>query len=242
MIDVVYILGTESNWQDNELRFSLRSIEKNLSAVRNVYIIGTLPDFINTDKVIHIPYEDKHLYKQTRIALKVLQACFVEPLSEEFLFLNDDHFLLELFQAGNFPYLYEENLLETASRRTENSMYGFSLRNTFEALLMNGFETNNFDIHCPIVYNKEKFKEMFNTYDFYNTPNSFVVKSLYCNTFGIKGEKREDIKINTPLSYEKIQEYCNNKALFSVSDLGLNQNMKNFLQNLFPIKSVYERD
>ena len=39
-MDVVYILGKGSVWKDNEIRYSLRSIEKHLTGFDRVFIVG----------------------------------------------------------------------------------------------------------------------------------------------------------------------------------------------------------
>ena len=58
MIDVVIPLGTGSRWQDNELRYCLRSIEKNLSGVNEVVIVGEKPKWLtNVRCVYHQQYE-----------------------------------------------------------------------------------------------------------------------------------------------------------------------------------------
>jgi hypothetical protein len=55
-IDVVYPLGTGSVWQDNELRYSLRSLEKNFPDLGRVYVVGHKPDWLGN--VEHIPFGD----------------------------------------------------------------------------------------------------------------------------------------------------------------------------------------
>ena len=50
MIDVFYVIGTGSKWQNNELRYSLRSLEMFGKNIKDVYIVGNKPYFIN-DKI-----------------------------------------------------------------------------------------------------------------------------------------------------------------------------------------------
>jgi hypothetical protein len=86
-IDVVYVLGTGSKWKNNELRFSLRAIEKNLTGYRDIYVIGENPGFLQN--VIHIPYPDELPGNADgNIARKVLRACREKKLSDNFLFIN----------------------------------------------------------------------------------------------------------------------------------------------------------
>ena len=50
---------------DDELRYSLRSVEKHLKNFGKVYIIGNLPSFLKD--VVHIPYDDVDRSKETNI-------------------------------------------------------------------------------------------------------------------------------------------------------------------------------
>ena len=53
MIDIVYALGSGSKWDNNELRYSLRSLEKNFLDLRNIYIVGTFPHFLQDPNPEH---------------------------------------------------------------------------------------------------------------------------------------------------------------------------------------------
>ena len=72
-IDVVYVLGTGSNWDNNEIRFSLRSLAKNLKGMGRVFVVGERPAFLQN--VIHIPAKDEfnpNVNADGNIILKVL--------------------------------------------------------------------------------------------------------------------------------------------------------------------------
>jgi hypothetical protein len=73
-IDVVYTLGTESSWQDNELRYSLRSLERNFPDLGRVWIVGHKPAWLTG--VVHIPMADVHKQnKDANLIDKILAAC-----------------------------------------------------------------------------------------------------------------------------------------------------------------------
>src|SRR5438034_8525843 len=57
-IDVVYLFR-HSKHGDEEIRFSLRSVAKNLSFIRKVWIFGDRPAFLADDHSIieHVPHE-----------------------------------------------------------------------------------------------------------------------------------------------------------------------------------------
>ncbi len=90
-IDLVYVVGTGSRWNDNELRFSLRSVSKNLSNVGKVFIVGECPDYLKN--VIHIPASDifdSAINADGNMTHKLLLVCNNKELSDDFLFMNDD--------------------------------------------------------------------------------------------------------------------------------------------------------
>ena len=71
MISVVYPLGTGSKWQNNELRYSLRSLSK-ISGIGDVFIVGEKPDWVRN--VIHIPCKDVPFRKEYSIYTKIMAA------------------------------------------------------------------------------------------------------------------------------------------------------------------------
>ena len=102
--DAVYPLGSGSKWNNNELRYSLRSLEKNLVDLRNVYIVGYRPEWLTG--AIHIPCDDPLPHnKDGNIIRKILRACQTPGLSEDFLQVSDDQILLRpLSFAELYPY------------------------------------------------------------------------------------------------------------------------------------------
>src|SRR4051812_35587008 len=109
-MDILIPLGRGSSWQNNELRYALRSVEKHLSGYDNIFIVGEKPDWIQN--ITHIPFEDKPGYgnRDRNIFNKILAGIKDERLSYEFMFMSDDHFFTADFSATRFPYYYRCNL------------------------------------------------------------------------------------------------------------------------------------
>lgn len=234
MIDVVYVLGTGSKWEDNELRYSLRSIEKYLK-YNKVFVVGEKPTWLQG--VTHIPYPDEHKEKETRIALKVLVACKDERVSKEFLFMNDDIFLTKHDHAQFYPNYYSGTLQDADEQKGVNMVYRNAIKNTVYAL--SSKYNRYFDVHTPIVYNREKFSWMMEKYN-WDKEFSYVVKSMYANSLGLSGKNITDCKIDHIKDTNAILERIKNVPCFSVSDRGLGEAMKGVLQKLYPEKSKYE--
>lgn len=237
MIDVVYIVGGDKLWHDNELLYSLRSLEQYLKNVRHVVIVGRKPDFLN-DNVIHIPCDDTSDNKAINIMRKVYKACKDKSLTEEILFMNDDFFFVQNVEATTYPYLYKCDLLYTI--KTAGNNYAKHCETTLNALKMRDLATKNFDIHKPIRYNRQKLCEVVDSYTWQNLKWGFVLKSLYCNSLKIHGEMRPDNKISHPhLNWEKVLETV--PDLFSIGDLSLNKYFKRYIAKRYPNKSKYEK-
>lgn len=233
-IDIVYILGRGSLWKNNELLYSLRSVEKHLKNYRNVYIVGFKPSFLGSE-VIEMPNRDIYTNKQRNIMAKIYHACIDSRISDNFIFFNDDHFLLQDCDASEYPNYYEGDLL---TYKTYNS-YEKSVKETIKVLEIDKKPTFHFDIHRPIIYNKVKFRKMADYYN-WNTQFGYLIKSLYCNHFNKIGIPAEDNKINYPHKLGMIEQINRNKAIFSIGDKAVNSEMKYYLNQLFPNKSKFE--
>lgn len=235
MIDVVYAVGNGSHWQDNELRYSLRSVEKYLTNYRKVYIVGHRPSLLNLDSVIHIPFDDKHSHERN-IMEKVKHACKYPGLSDQFLFMNDDHYLLTQFDAIRFPYYYSGTLDQKMIRA--RGAYSESVHNTLIALKRRRKPRNNFDVHTPIVLDKIRFPIAMDEVD-WNKRNGYVIKSLYCGMNRIKGIQIEDGKPLKEMSVHALDKWLSDRFVFSTPDKVTNE-MRSYLDYRFPDKSKFE--
>jgi len=229
MISVVYTIGKGSRWNDYELLFSLRSIQKHLKGIGEVFIIGECPDFLTN--VNHIPAKDPYAVPDTNIMLKIKTACETMEVSEDFLFMNDDHYLMTDFEADKFPYFYCSTL-EVYLKKRAGDGYGRRARNTRTSLLERGLKDKHFDIHYPILYNKKAFiEQVCDKYDM-TKKDGFVLKSLYANGLKIEGIETKDFKLNVPPP--------KNCQVFSTHPR-VSGAIYRFLEYKFPSKSMFEK-
>lgn len=236
MIDVVIPLGKGSQFGNAELRYCLRSVDMYLKGIRNVYIIGEKPNGFKN--IIHIPYPDKYS-KEQNIMLKVLAACDNPNVSDGFLFMNDDHFFKTTTDAVNYPNYYDTRLIDWDNGRRLFQPYKQAILNTHRTLINNDLPALHYDIHCPILYNKELFKNVMSRYS-WDIDFGYVVKSLYANTLKLKGIQIQDCKINEPLHLYSIANLIQDRHIFSIGDSGFTPVMQELLENLYPYKSRYE--
>ncbi len=69
----------------------------------------------------------------------------------------------------------------------------------------------------------------------------FVVKSLYGNSLRIQGVREPDCKLNFPaVSKEQIYNVIRGRKVWSVGNKGVNDHLKQVLEELYPVKSRWE--
>lgn len=230
MTDIVIPLGTRSTQKNQELRYSLRSIEQHLTGVGNVFIIGECPEWLQN--IIHIPFTEdpRNRYRDRNIMLKMSEACKDSRVSDDFLMVHDDHFLLAYYEAGAFPYYRCGDLVPNGGQ------YGYTKENTIHLL----GRISNYDCHCPIVFNKELFKAV--ALVDWSKWYGYCLKTLYCGINNIQGEFIEDIKIRYPHTKDEIKEQIAGRKWFSIGDRCFQPGgMLDVLNELYPNKSRYEQ-
>lgn len=238
MTDVVYVLGSGSFWGDNELRFSLRSLQDFVSDMGTVYVVGAKPKWLGD--VVHLPYPDKHVCKERNIMEKMAYCCGHPDLSDDFLHVHDDHFALAPTRASDIPSWAGGSLESMAARVKAGNHWGQAVANTDKALKAQGLTTHNFDLHYPMLFNKNLFPEIMDRYDWRGTERGFVVKSLYANTVPIVPVINSDLKINQRYELRELVNRLKGRPWFSLGNAGLNGHMKKLLGALYPNRSRFE--
>jgi hypothetical protein len=226
MIDIVIPLSTGSRHNDLELRYCLRSIEMKLAGVGDIYLVGEKPMWCKN--VIHYPHVEAEI--NSEFAHNIFERILIPPV-EDFLFMNDDHYLLDNFYAPYFPYLHRGEI--DFDRIIPNYPQTVQMRNT-------GTNFLDFDIHCPIVYNRRKLLSAFHDM---NWPEfGYGIKSMYCKRIGITGSFCNDLKIDEILPMQEIERITKDRKWFSIGDSSLVAgDMKKFLQKTYPYASKYEK-
>jgi hypothetical protein len=236
--DIVYLFAMgHTFWRDQELRYSLRSLEKQGENYGNIILVGDKPPYLN-GKIIHIPQSDNSLHcHERRIYEKLLVACNTPEISDPFIFFNDDYFLTKPIDFSNIGYYFSINIEDKIIKRSRNDLYKKTMRNTFAVLKEKGLKTRYFDIHYPMQYYKNKFIEAMKKYD-WEINAGYLIKSLYANTLRIKGEKRKDYKIKNNLSKDELKRLIILTDLFSTEKIY--RNTAEYLVKKYRAKSSYE--
>lgn len=230
-----------SRYGDVELRYALRSIEKHLKGYGEIFLLGRAPSWCKN--LVEIPTPDidrnfdKIYQKERAIYEKIRLACYLREATENFLFINDDHFLLQDFDAGKFPTYWSGDLQE-AIETAKGGVYINTINNTMEETLNLGHGDLYYDCHTPILYNKKKFLklEALN----WNKQYGYAIKTIYCAMNGIKGEMTADVKFRKPVSAELIRQTISDQKIFSTGG-EIAPSMVSVWKELYPERSKYEK-
>ncbi len=180
-----------------ELRYTLRGIAQNLPH-RNVVICGDLPDWCQN--VIHIPSKSKGVSRFHDVDLKVMDACLDDRISEDFIFFNDDIFVLEPIQSlpDYFKASMAEDISERFKRHRSANIYVKGLRTTDQLLDKLGYKNNlSFEVHLPMLMNKAKRLEVSRLMEGkHKRAYPLFHRSIYGNMFSENRQQHEDVKVN----------------------------------------------
>lgn len=186
--DVVYIL--KNDVKPDELRYSLRSVEKNLSH-RNVWFVGGEPNGLFPDRAIYMIQRGVLKWEKARSSL--IRACACPEISERFWLFNDDFFVLQPV-TSDVPFfggMLHDHILHIEHRYGDKRTgYTKALRYCEQTLTDAEMSTFDYALHLPMVVDKKKMLECLKTF-----PDCPMFRSLYGNYAEIGGVQHDDVKI-----------------------------------------------
>jgi hypothetical protein len=226
-MDIVYICREGDN---EELRYSIRSIEKNFPG-QKIWVAGYKPDWYS-GLFISIP-DTSTKFNNIRIAM--FEVAEHPEVSDDFVFMNDDFFLIEPITEWK---TYNGGLLSDKINRyrqiNPTSTYVILLKKTFRQLRSMGIKTPlDYDIHVPMIFNKIKLLDL--------AYLTFQPRSLYGNLYQIASEAITDVKRYASESSLRTLSYTENDYPFiSTEDKSFEIVKQEILGEMFPEPSKYE--
>lgn len=203
-LSVVYIVRPGDH--NPELKYSLRTVEKNLPH-KDVWLVGYRPNWVNMTTTRHfaVPQTGSILENSFN---NIMMACVNPDITEDFVLMHDDMAILSSIDEiglNNHGYYTTEPraTTETAEGRMKlRNHYYTCNRNTYEFLISRGIkEPINFELHMPMLINKTKFLQL---KELVSPDIKELAKydkiSLYGNLHNLQhlGEYKADVKQRNP--------------------------------------------
>ena len=235
-MDILYLVKECDT--NEELVYSLRSLV-NLPHNR-VFFVGGCPKGLQD--IIHIPVKQAADKYQNSLD-NLITACKDERLSNDFILMNDDFFILKKIndlQELNLNRGKVEVVYNWYMRRYPNeTIYMNGMRQTLQYLQSLGVKNPlSFELHFPMLMNKENILKMFKLKGIEKL--SLIHKrTLYGNLYIGDSKFNEDNKI---LGDNKafVPGEQQDKKFLSCSDKGW-QKIKKFISDKFSTPSIYEK-
>jgi len=253
-MDILYIVGEGLSKCDNqELRYSLRSIDKYGIGVDRVFIAGYCPEWLSKE-VIKVPFKqpydisvefsspmEKLACKHANIIATIYHTIDTTDIDEEFLVSMDDHFYIRRTDFNNYPYYIEERMELPEMGSTSYMKYMVCTRNYLkDKSLDTYFLVPHRNMHCSRKILNECRKEANILID-KKAPVEYLCWLLnYQHTkYGFNTTPIADVKIRSGLEWYKVNPSIT--EVFSTKDFSKSDRIAFLIDSLYPEKSKYEK-
>lgn len=243
-LDILIPLGNGSAWgNNNELRYCLRSIERYATGYDRIFVIGEDPGFLN-GQVRFRPLAEIEANKEARIASKILRTFEQTDIADDAVMFNDDYVLTAPVDLRALPF-YHRGELASAIPCQGSVLYRAALGDTVGALRRANRPTLHYDVHMPMILNRQKFIGL---RDWWTRSEKswqgFVCKSVYANN---QDDIDSRFTVDCKLQYGDfkaavIDEIVRDRWVFSYSDGALTDSLKLWLAKRFPQRCKAEAD
>jgi hypothetical protein len=246
-----YLVGA-SRWQ--ELRYSLRSLEKFFEEEAEVWIVGDCPDWIQNVRYIEHHKNERVYCASTYDAVMKLEAYIKHKDSpEKFIRMYDDIYFIgprTLHDLEVTRYLFTYDQYREHVFISGSVPWRDQVNRTMEIVKGAGFRGLMTETHCPEVFLKKRMKNIFKQFDPAN--NLLLTSTLYYNMYPYEHEL-QDRKVERALYYGgenlfgfgPMRKECGREGVIgryflNHNDVGLDKELKKYLERMFPVKSKYE--
>lgn len=223
---------------DDEIRWSVRSIEKNFQGQSSITIIGDKP-----------PWYSGHYIPQRRVGLHNTNRAFRDMLSKiwtmathpeikgEFVWMMDDIYIIK-------PTTIEQLEVPRAVRwhQSDSNSWQRRKKNTMRALAESGRTVHDFATHLPHVVDKEKLKHLYDEFNLQT--NTMLWEVLYGNTFRGHPELPFPFfrRIQRKMNLEDLKATTEHAHVFNHTESAWCPGVRLFLAEMFPTPARCEME
>ena len=216
MYDVV--IPVKTGEYNQELRYTLRSIEKYASNIRKIWLVGNSPSWV---KNVELLPTSQPLDKWLNTRNNIETACRCDLISDNFILFNDDFILTkEIRYWDHFNGFHRGTLFEAECKYQhfpDKNIWREGFHFNRQILILAGCgkdndEPLNYEVHIPVVFNKEKRLNLFERPEFRKYRNEseplLFQRSIYFNLYPSVCQKQiNDCKIFTDIKDLSMFDY-----------------------------------
>lgn len=244
-IDAVFVIGTGSPNDNEELRYALRNLAKHCPFIRDVYISGECPSWVDKTAVKHLQWPDRFKHaKDANIIDKLRHACEQKGIAKRILFCSDDQFQTHVCKWEDFfpRYLRQYRSDDTWYADCKRTWHT-RLRDTLErdkkrreAAKLDPSHVFYYEPHMWMQIDRDKFIEYAKWSD-YEHRSDTIIASGYFNYIDADGHPHDD-------KYDHVFMSKHTKTLPTVTQVAYTdggfKKAKEFFNQLFPDKCRFE--
>lgn len=249
---VIPYLNEGDGW---ELRHAVRALCANFTDLNNLWIVGDKPDWMNDDvKVIPRPdmkASEDDVMRNFHYCKSMWMAARCEDITDDFLYLADDHYILTPRTAQNFidTVIVRENMAAytQADRMTASREWQLMIWDTVDKLMKSGLSGWNYETHTPKLVNRGRLMNTFATFGFGD--GRLIWQTAYFNMFpppdGTTGHLSEDTALKagfygeTP--YEAVKAKGDAAVFLNHNQDGFCDGVRRYIGERFPEPSKFEK-
>jgi len=246
-MDILYILGSGSKHNNEELRYSLRSLEYCCGgSLGRVYLVGECPDWLNKEQVTYIPFKDRYNRKCKNIWAKILYAIDHSDLPNEFLLSSDDIFHIKEQDLDNYPYYHKNGLYVGVANYLRGTNIWYILEETKALLRRYNYPMEDYGgghclhhVNVSILKNMPKITaDVFN--GTYGAPFDVIMGNAIVKLLKPKTIVRKDIKLESVKNEADFYKQIGDSESFSIDDKAWDDFVGEWLKQKYPKKSRFE--
>ena len=268
-MDVLYIVGDGSLHNNIELMYSIRSLAANAQHLGQIYICSEhFPGFLDPHckRLTWIKYKQPGKSAAVNVLCAMSYALHNSSIGDQFMLCNDDFFYIRPTDFDCIPYYTKGQLPAQASESIGSKVYCKTLIDTRDLLIRYGFPTTSFAHHCCTHWDKSLFfwaesegiwrdaarlpfgVSMVSVMANIILYVSAIVAGRYNKANGTYDDwltsvvkMRKDVKVRHFADREDLLRQIGDNDCFSIYDSAIDDGVLDYLHDLFPKKSIYER-
>jgi len=227
-MDAVYPLGDGSLWENNEIKYSVALLRQNAPWIKNIYVVG------KSSPVGELIEFTENQAPAVNIWLKGLEACLDKRVSDPFLFINDDHFIIKPIPK-EYPAYYTYPIKDYPYKKY--SFGGQEVEHPYQRLVKRTHDILGdvlfYQPHCPFIVYKDLYLATMKRYeDYIFSDCGLLVKTTYFK--GAMGVQMDDYKTKERDTLEMIEYNTRDRHIFSTC-ADISEGAKQYLQKVIKL-------